>query len=166
MNIKSKRVLKFLLIGSSITLAASVYPQSQVSYVANCYDAGSNALEPLGDRPGHAIQTGQFICIDVGGPMDGAVETGTYVWEWDKTAIAALVLTGIVRKPGSMAVFQDSESKATAIMSDGKITGFTGSGRGKFLSGAGAAANWSGRSYSYTFQTTGFNQSVVGVRIE
>ena len=166
MNIKSKRMLKLLLIGSSITLGASAYAQSQVSYAMTCYSAGSNAVEPVGDRPGHAFETGEYTCNVVGGPMDGAVETGTYVWEWDKTAIAALVNTGIDRKPGSMAVFQDSEGKATAIMSDGKITGFTGSGRGKILSSAGAAANWSGRSYSYTFQSTGFNQFAVGIRIE
>ena len=166
MKARSKRVLGFLLIGSSIGLGTSVYAQSEVSYMLTCYSAGSNAVEPVGDRPGHAFETGDYTCNVVGGPMDGAVETGTYVWEWDKTAISALVNTGIDRKPGGMVVYQDSEGKATAILSDGKVTGFTGSGRGKILSSAGVAANWSGRSYSYTFQSTGFNQFAVGIRIE
>lgn len=92
--------------------------------------------------------------------------TGVQVWEFDKTNAANVGGTGITRKPGATLVYQSTEGKLALTMADGKPTGSTGSGRGVYKLGTGAAAALNGKTYSYTFATTGPFQFVVDVKVD
>lgn len=62
--------------------------------------------------------------------------------------------------------YQTSEAKLALTMADGKPTGFTGTGRGIYKMATGTAAALTGKTYSYTFSTTGPGQFVVDVKID
>ena len=49
-------------------------------------------------------------------------------------------------------------------LTDGKPSGMTGSGRGRYTLATGSAAALAGKTYSYTFSMTGPNQFVVEVK--
>jgi hypothetical protein len=82
--------------------------------------------------------------------MDGGVMTGSNIYEWDGGKAVLLSATGVGRKPGSILSFLATEGTTTLIMTEGKVTGFTGLGKGivKFASGSAAVLN--GKTYSYT----------------
>jgi len=143
-----------------IALAAAapnaVAQENSLKYT--CQDVGNFALEPLGDREGHAISVGQFSCRAVSGPMSGALLTGSIIWEWDKTNAVLVSGSGVVRKPGATAVYQDQEGKLALTMADGKVTGFIATGRVSYRVGAGEAAALAGKSFAFTAKSTGPGQ--------
>jgi hypothetical protein len=129
-----------------------------------CHTVGNGAPEALGDREGHAVSVGHYTCRIEGGATDGGILTGTTIAEWDKGSAILLSGTGITRKPGAVTAFQHTECKQSLVMTDGKPAGITGSGRGRYILATGSAASLAGRTYSYTFSTTGPNQFVVDVK--
>ena len=128
-----------------------------------CNAVGGSSPEPLGDRDGHSISVGDIACRVEGGPGDGGVVTGTTIYEWDKTNAVLLSGLGITRKPGATSAYQHTEGNAKLIISDGKPVGLSGSGRGRYTLGTGAATALNGKTYSYTFKTLGPGQFVVDV---
>jgi hypothetical protein len=153
-------------IGVAVLALASAGAAAQSGSTAKlyCHSVGSSAPEALGDRDGHAISTGQITCRVEGGPGDGGVLTGTTIYEWDKGSAVMLSGIGITRKPGAITAYQHIDGKQSLVMADGKVTGATGSGRGRYTMATGAAASMAGKTYSYTFSTTGPNQFVVDVK--
>jgi hypothetical protein len=148
-------------------MSAGAAAQSGTTAKLYCQSVGNAGVpEALGDREGHSIAAGLFTCRTEGGPGDGGILTGTNIIEWDKGNAVALSGSGITRKPGAVTAYQLTEGKQSLVMTDGKVTGATGSGRGRMTLATGAAASWAGKTFSYTVGTTGPGQFVVDVKYD
>ena len=113
-----------------------------------CQAVGANgAPEPLGDREGHGISV-----------LDGSLTTAQEIWEWDGTNAKMLLESGVIRKPGAMATFELTEGKLALTMTDGKVTGFTASGKGRWPTATGTAASLAGKSWTFKSWPTGAGQ--------
>jgi hypothetical protein len=145
-------------------VSAGAAAQSGATAKLYCHTVGNGAPEALGDREGHTVAVGQFTCRVEGGLTDGGILTGTTINEWDKGNAVVLSASGITRKPGAVTAYQILEGKQSLVMTDGKPTGITGSGRGRYTLATGSAASLAGKTYSYTFSTTGPGQFVVDVK--
>jgi hypothetical protein len=110
---------------------------------------GSGAPEPLGDREGHSITVLTASCRNVGGVLDGSLTTAHEIWEWDGTNAKMLLEIGVIRKPGTIATFELTEGKLALTMTDGKVTGFAASGKGRWPTATGAAASLAGKSWTF-----------------
>jgi hypothetical protein len=130
----------------------------EISFKQICQYVGAGAREPVGDHEGHLTLVSQYSCRMEGGPMDGAVVTGGDVTDWDKTSGVEVLGDAVVRKPGGFAVYQDTEGKAAVTIADGKVTGFTGSGKVHWVIATGSAAPLAGRTFDYTMKSTGAGQ--------
>jgi hypothetical protein len=158
----------------SVTSAALAFAATEPSAIAQevtavltCQNIGAVAPEPLGDREGHAILIGPYSCRIDSGPMSGGVLTGAATWEWDGPNAVLLVASGVERKPGATAVYLETEGKFALTMADGKITGWTASGRGKYPVATGSAASLAGKSYTFDAKPTGAaGQFTVEVKVE
>jgi hypothetical protein len=142
-------------------LSFSAGAQAQPTFKNYCQSVGTAPQEPIGDRAGHAISASSMSCRIEGGPMDGSVMTGLLFWEWDGPNAIGRGAIGIYRKAGSSLIFSNSEAKNTLIMVDGKVTGFSSTGRGTYTLGTGSAAALTGKGYSFVTKSTGLNQFVV-----
>lgn len=111
---------------------------------------GSGTPEPLGDREGHNITVLTASCRSAGGVLDGALTTAQEIWEWDGTNAKMLLESGVIRKPGALATFELTEGKLALTMTDGKVTGCTGSGRGVNTLATGDWAKLAGKGYTWT----------------
>jgi hypothetical protein len=160
------RLLRCLGVAASVVMCASAFAQSGSTARLLCHSIGNSPAEPLGDRDGHAVAVGQFTCRTEGGSLDGGLLTGVTIWEYDKTNAVSLSGNGLTRKPGAYAAYEQTEGKLALTLSDGKVTGFTGMGRGRYTLATGAAAALTGKSYSFTFRSTGPGQFVVDVKVE
>lgn len=132
------------------TVAFGAMAQTPVLQKAYCVYVGASPMEPVGDRPGHALQVANYSCRTEGGPMDGGVMTGTNITEWDAGKAVILSGAGVGRKPGAMATFQVTEGSMAVVMTDGKVSGFNSSGKGVMKHASGTAAALMGKTYSYT----------------
>jgi hypothetical protein len=162
----ASRVLTLVASLTLATLSAMAVAQSAVIYKSTCQDVGMGAREPLGDRDGHAIAVGQYSCRNEGGIEDGSIMTGGIVWEWDKNAGIMLSGNGVIRKPGALAVYQNSDGKIALTTTDGKVTGVTGTAKGVYKTASGSMAPLAGKSFNATFHSTGPGQFVIEVTVE
>ena len=80
----------------------------------------------------------------------GACWTVLYqeIWEWDGTNAKMLLESGVFRKPGAIVTYELTEGKIALTMTDGKVTGFTASGKGRFPTATGTAASLAGKSWT------------------
>jgi hypothetical protein len=119
---------------------------------------GSNTPEPLGDREGHGITVTTASCRIVGGVLDGSLLTAQEIWEWDGTNAKMLLESGVFRKPGPIATYELTEGKLALTMTDGKVTGFTASGKGRYPTATGTAASVAGKSWTWKSWPSGAGQ--------
>ena len=155
-----RHLLKASAIAAALAFAAFA-PGAVAQEVSkfSCQAVGANgAPEPLGDREGHGITVITESCRNVGGAMDGALTTGQSIWEWDGANAKMLLESGVVRKPGAIATYEVTEGNLALTMTDGKVTGFTASGKGRWPTASGTAASLAGRSWSYKARSTGAGQ--------
>ena len=120
-----------------------------------CQFIGGGPPEALGDREGHSISVGQYSCRAEMGPWAGSVGTGTNIYEWDGPKAVELADSGVARKPGATLAWKGTEGKVTLTMTDGKVTGWTGSGRGANLLATGGWASKAGASFTWTAKSVG-----------
>ena len=66
------------------TLSSGAFAQKPVTQTSMCQAIGIAPQEPVGDREGHAYSVSQYSCQNQGGPFDGAIMTGSTIWESDK----------------------------------------------------------------------------------
>jgi hypothetical protein len=158
--------IRFAATLALATLAASTMGQGAVSIKSTCQDVGAATRESTGDRDGHAIPVVQYSCRNEGGATEGSVTTGTIIWEWDKTAAAMVIGNGVLRKPGALAAYQNTEAKATQTVVDGKVTGIAGTSRGIYKSATGGMASLAGKSFSTTFHSIGGGQLVIETTLD
>jgi hypothetical protein len=128
---------------------------------AICHNVDEGAPQPIGDREGHMMAIYDVTCSVVEGQPSGGVSSGKVIVEWDKTHATLIAGGGVMRSPGSIVVFQNTEEMGDATVADGKVTGFASSGRGKIIWSTGVDAPSVGKSYSYTTKLTGPGQSIV-----
>jgi hypothetical protein len=131
-----------------------------------CTDPGPHLNEPMPGREEQSILEGSGTCVIQGGPMDGAVETQHKLWHFDKAGGSLVSLHAVARKPGSMAVYVNDAGTLDFRTTEGKVTGWTASGKGRYVLGTGAAAAFSGKSVSWTAVPTGPRTYIVSVVIE
>ena len=118
--------------------------------ISTCQSFGSAPSEPIGDREGHSLSVGQVSChVDIG-PLAGGIVTSSDIWEWDGQNATQLSNTTITRKPGAFAVAHESGVKFSLTMTEGKITGWTSSGRMTYVWATGSASVLVGKSFTIT----------------
>ena len=120
-----------------------------------CQDIGGGPPEPLGDREGHSIGVGHDSCRVESGTYAGGVSTDEGTWEWNGPKATELSGSGVVRKPGSTLAWKEAEGQITLTMTEGKVTGWTGWGRGVNMLATGDWASLGGKSYSWTAKSVG-----------
>jgi hypothetical protein len=91
--------------------------------------------------------------------MAGGLVTGQDIWEWVKTNATLVSISGVVSKPGAIAVYQITEGKLALTMTDGKVTGVTGSGKGHWPVASGSAASLAGKSFTRSRLTSRRNSA-------
>jgi hypothetical protein len=146
---------------AAATLAfAAVAPSAIAQEVTKffCQTVDGGAPEPLGDREGHNIRVTTASCRNVGGVLDGSLLTAQEIWEWDGTNAKMLLESGVFRKPGAVATYELTEGKLALTMTDGKVTGFTASGTGRFPTATGTAASLAGKSWTWKSRAAGAGQ--------
>jgi hypothetical protein len=94
----------------------------------------------------------------VGGLLDGSLLTAQEIWEWDGTNAKMLLESGVIRKPGALATYELTEGKLALTMTDGKVTGFTASGKGRWPTATGTAASLAGKSWTWKSRAAGAGQ--------
>lgn len=158
-NKQVPRILGAVLLSA---LSASVFSQSGTTYKSICIGVGNNPPEQLSDRAGQAVAAGTFACRVEGGPLDGGATTGTSIWHYNKLDGVLLAGSGVTRRAGAYAVWDQEEAKITlTTAADGRVTGFTGWGRGRFPLATGSADPLNGKTYTFKFASTGPAQFVV-----
>jgi hypothetical protein len=132
-----------------------------------CQPVGGRAPEPLGDREGHAILVTEGNCRVESGALSGGVLTDISIWEFDGTKAVRLTESGIIRKPGATVVINGTGRNFALTITDGKVTGWTASGRDNYLMATGSAASLAGKSFTWTAKPTGLaGQSTVEAKDE
>ena len=120
-----------------------------------CINHGSTAVEPIGDGEGQSLLAAQATCQVQGGPMDGAVETQHNLWHYDKATGTLLSGHSVARKPGAISTAQILQGMLTFQMTDGRVTGWSSSGRARTTMAVGAAAPLAGRLLNWTATASG-----------
>jgi hypothetical protein len=164
-----RHLLNVCGIATAAVALAAVMPSAvaqENTFTYACQSVGNSAPEPLGDREGHAISVAQAGCHLDSGPFAGGVLTNTTIWEWDKTNGVLVSGQNVIRKPGATAVIQFNEGKIALTVADGKVTGFTASGRSTFRLATGSAASLTGKSYTWTGKSTGPGQYTIEGKLE
>ena len=112
--------IKYLLYAGS--LSAIVFALAEPSATAQevrghilCRDVSAFSPEQLGDREGHALSIGQSSCEVTEGPVVGAVQNETSMWEWDGPKAKELSDYGVARKPGDTFAFQHTDDSGEVI---------------------------------------------------
>ena len=123
--------------------------------VWNCQNVGQSQPEPLGDREGHALLVGSVSCRAELGALAGGVMTTQDVWEWDGPKAALVSFTGVVRKNGATLVWKAIQGKLELTMTEGKVTGFTVSGRADTVLAAARWAPWASKQMTWTGKPNG-----------
>lgn len=147
-------------------LSTTVPAQTAVTFKSTCQDVGMSGREALSDREGHAITVGQYSCKNEGGVEDGSLMSGMVIWEWDKTSAVMQAGNGVVRKPGAFAIYQNSEGRVSLTITDGKVTGLTGTAKGVYKTATGGMASLAGKSFTSTFKSIGGGQFVIEATVE
>jgi hypothetical protein len=162
----SKHGIRLLGALMLFTLSADGFAQSPTTYKHLCIAVGVNTTEPLPDRAGQSLTIGDFVCTTEGGPLDGATVTGRTINHYDGLTGTALSGNGVTRRPGGQVYWQATEQRTEIKMSEGRVTGFDGVGRGRFVLTTGAYSALNGKAYSYKFNSTGPGRFTVDVSLE
>ena len=164
-----RHLLNVCGIAAAAIALAAVMPSAiaqESTFTYTCQTVGTAPPEPLGDREGHAISVSENSCRADSGPFAGGVVTGTTIWEWDKTNGVVVSGNSVIRKPGATAVLKAIDGKISLTVTDGKVTGWTSSGRNTYLLATGSAASLAGKSTTYTAKSTGPGQFTMEVKVE
>jgi hypothetical protein len=146
------------LLAAALTMTTGGLAAAEGTTIRNiCHNSGPHPTEAFGDRSGHAVQVIDSSCTmqGEGGPLDGTVLTQQSVWEYDKGASTLLSSHGVYRKPGTMAAYVSSAGTLSLEATEGKVTGWTASGKGRIAGASGSAAALSGKTYSWTARPIG-----------
>ena len=148
-------IMSFALVSTVVIGFAAEAAGQAVTMKLTCQNLGPPAVESFGAQPGHAIRETPYSCLVSGGPLDGGVITAKNWWEMKGTEWTLLTGSGAIRRPEGFAVYQNMEGKLTVQMKDGKPSGYTASGHGRYLAASGPAVQLTGKNYNWTVTGTG-----------
>jgi hypothetical protein len=83
------------------------------------------------------------------------------MWEWDGPKARELSGMGAARKTGATLTFQDLDGTVEVTMTDGKPTGWTGSGHTLITLATGSWASLKDKKVEWTAKGTGANVSEI-----
>jgi hypothetical protein len=149
--------------GLGLALASSG-PLAQISWKSTCTNTGTGSAESLAE--GHTLTVGAATCVIEGGPLHGAVSTQGAMWETVKGEATLLSGDGVVRKPGTTAVYRLTGGRMTLLTKEGRPAGWTARGSGVFTLGVGEGTVLKGRPYSWTANATGPGKYAVEVTVD
>ncbi len=155
----------FAAVSIALMLSAGAVGQTPGTDKSICTFIGVNPQEQLNDRQGHAISISQFTCRAEGGLLDGAVMTGSQIYEWNGANAVGHAGYGVYRKPGATLIYVNDEMKNMLTMTDGKVTGFAASGRGHYALATGTVESLAGKTYTYTAKPIGPGQFLLESRL-
>jgi hypothetical protein len=158
---RSTNILGFaILVGGVMAFAPAVFAAENRSKMT-CKSEG--APQPIiGDPQGRMIAVYDITCTVIEGSPHGGVYSGKEIVEWDNTHASLIAGSGVLRSPGSTVVLQDINEDGEATLTDGKVTGFTSSGRSKIIwASSSVVAAMVGKTFSHTTNSTGPGESVV-----
>lgn len=145
--------------------SGAVCAQSTTSK-SSCTVMGATYLEPVGDRDGHSLQTSVANCRIEGGDFDGAVSSLHTVWEQDKLNGNVLSGDGVLRKPGAMASYRQISGQRTYVLKDGKVVGWTATGKAIYNLASGGFAAYAGKSFTWSARSTMPGQFAIETAME
>jgi hypothetical protein len=140
------------VLAAAFTPAAMAQSTGQQSKM-HCTVVGGTAMDPVPGREGVFLQASQAACTIEGGSADGAVQTLQLVWLLDKGKGTMLSNQGVIRKPGLLAM-TSGDGTMTFQMADGRIAGWTASGKTRYQMASGSLAPYEGKSFSWTGRAT------------
>jgi hypothetical protein len=125
--------------------------------ISSCQDSGigQGFFAPLGDREGHSLSVANDSCRAESGPMAGGVFNIVTVWEWDGPKAVLLTQSGVISKPGATAVLNGIDGNVVLTMTDGKVTGWTSTGRHLVVMATGDWASLKGKTIAFKAKPTG-----------
>jgi hypothetical protein len=88
------------------------------------------------------------------------------LWESDKEGTTALSGDGVVRKSGATAAYKLLDGKQTLIMKDGKVVGWTSSGKGVYTMATGSVSSLLGKTFSWMAHPTAAREYVIDATID
>jgi hypothetical protein len=155
-----RNLLKASGIAAAIAFAAFApgAVAQEIHFKQTCHGVGGSNAESLGDREGHSIEVSQLSCLIEGGPMSGGVVTGGDIVEWDKTTGTVVSGDGVIRKPGGFVAYQEAAGRIVLTVTDGKVTGWGGSGKLRWVIATGSAAPLAGKEFNWTIKSGGAGQ--------
>lgn len=144
-----------LCAAALLSAGAAAFAQHEAS--AACTGAGPEGVEPV-DRTGRLLQVNEYRCVIRGGPFDGAVMTGTNLWEIHRGQTRFLGGHGVIRHPQGAAVYQETEGVLRLAVRDGQVTGWESTGAGIYKMASGRVSPFHGRRYAFHARATGANE--------
>jgi hypothetical protein len=146
-------------------LSGAAHAQSIASKFT-CQNIGRPSIEQFGAEAGQSLQEVSFSCSVSDGLLKGGAMTATFLWLIQGTDRTLLSGQGAVRSPDGILVFQHQEGKFKIEMKDGKPSGWSASGRGRYVAASGAAAAVNGKTYRSKASPTGPMSYVVEFTVE
>jgi len=93
--------------------------------------------------------------------MQGGTMTAMGVYEWSGNEGKLLVANGVMRKPGSVVVYDTTEGSGSLVIVDGRPVGARTAGKGVYRLATGAAAELNGKTFSYSTRPVGNGQFII-----
>ena len=106
------------------------------------------------------IATGQSVCTGTAGILKDAVWTFSVLFSYDKAEGTLIDGSGIAKKPGTIVVTKLVDGKQTLVMTDDKLTGYSGISHIAFPIATGDAAALAGKTVEATWKNNTSNQSI------
>ncbi|MGE0315356.1 MAG: hypothetical protein AB7P21_27385 [Lautropia sp.] len=135
------------------TVATPAAAQGGAKDRAICQSIGPSSIEPVSN--GVVLQAIQYSCRVEGGAMNGAIMTGEQRYEIEGAKGRLVTGSGATRVPGGTLVYAIDQGATTLAITDGKVTGSSGSGKGHYVAAYGAVAAMAGKTFNYTVHATG-----------
>jgi hypothetical protein len=163
-----RHLLSLCGIASILMISSGAMAQEdQITW--NCVPSTMSAStrEPVGDRDGHMIATGQSVCTGTSGVLKDAVWVFSVLFSYDKTEGTLIDGSGIAKKPATIVVTKVVDGKQTLVMTDGKLTGYSGSSQMTFPIATGDAAVLAGKTAEVTWKNnTPINQYTLEMKLK
>ncbi len=148
-SLMSTLVSSFAFALTASVMTASPTFAGEPTSVWTCQNIGADDIEPISDQKDHVLQIYSYSCQIAGGPLDGGVVTGTTVSEWKDAKSNRVAELGVIRKPGSMAVYSEGSESVTLAKANDKIIGCSATGSGKYVFATGDWAQLAGKTNSF-----------------
>jgi hypothetical protein len=145
-----KRLIRRVLAVAGIlgvVAASPVVGSAETTYRSNCHVTDNIPLEGFG-RDGKAARLSRFSCRIKGGPLDGAIVTGTNIWDMSDQAGGTLLGSiAIAQRKGASVMYEVRDVVRRVKTRDGRIVGWDATSQGVYTAASGSAAPLAGKTF-------------------